>query len=335
MNQNNISYKKLLEIIELQTEVVQQGTDLGSIMNLVAQRAQTITHADGACIELVAKNELAYSAASGLAERFLGLRLYIENSLSGECIKLGKILISNDIENDSRVNKIACRQVGLRSMIVVPLSFREEVVGVLKVLSAKTDHFQEESIKILGLISELIGAAMFSALKNEESEVFYKATHDFLTGISNRSLFYDRLRQRLSQAKRKNEKFGIIMLDMDGLKEINDNYGHRTGDAAIKEVALRIKHSLRESDTVSRLGGDEFGVIASNGEDCNKLSVLIKRIYSEILNPFAFEEHKIELKVSAGYSIFSEDGSELEDLIEKADKSMYEAKRIRKGLAVS
>lgn len=125
------------------------------------------------------------------------------------------------------------------------------------------------------------------------------------------------------------------MMDMDGLKEINDNYGHRTGDAAIKEVALRIKHSLRESDTVSRLGGDEFGVIAANGEDCNNLSMLIKGIYSEISNPFAFEEHKMELKVSAGYSIFSEDGSELEDLIEKADKSMYEAKRIRKSLAVS
>jgi diguanylate cyclase (GGDEF)-like protein len=220
-------------------------------------------------------------------------------------------------------------------MIVVPLAFREEVVGVLKVMSAKTDHFQEESINILGLISELIAAAMFSALKNEESEVFHKATHDFLTGVSNRSLFYDRLRQRLSQAKRKSETFGIIMMDMDGLKGINDNYGHRTGDAAIKEVALRIKDSLRESDTVSRLGGDEFGVIAVDGGDCNNLSMLIQRIYSEISKPFVFEGHKLELKISAGYSLFSKDGSELEALIEKADQSMYEAKRIRKGLAVS
>jgi diguanylate cyclase (GGDEF)-like protein len=335
LKQNNISYKKLLEIIELQTEVVQQGMDLGCIMNLVVQRAQIITHADGACIELVAKEQLVYSAVSGLAKKFLGLRLFMENSLSGECIKRGEILVSNDIEDDNRANKIACRQIGLSSMIVVPLAFREEVVGVLKVMSAKTDHFQEESINILGLISELIAAAMFSALKNEESEVFHKATHDFLTGVSNRSLFYDRLRQRLSQAKRKSETFGIIMMDMDGLKGINDNYGHRTGDAAIKEVALRIKDSLRESDTVSRLGGDEFGVIAVDGGDCNNLSMLIQRIYSEISKPFVFEGHKLELKISAGYSLFSQDGSELEALIEKADQSMYEAKRIRKGLAVS
>ncbi len=87
---------------------------------------------------------------------------------------------------------------------------------------------------VFGKQKNFIGAAIFSALKNEESEVFHKATHDFLIGISNRSLFYDRIRQRLSQVKRKNEKFGIIMLDMDGLKETNDNYGHRTGDAAIK-----------------------------------------------------------------------------------------------------
>ncbi|MFV0352814.1 MAG: diguanylate cyclase domain-containing protein [Oscillospiraceae bacterium] len=235
MTPNNISHKKLIEIIELQTEVVQQGMDLGSIMNLVVQRAQTIAHAD-------------------------------------------------------------------------------------------------ETIQLLSLISELIDAAMFSALKNEKNEVFYKATHDFLTGISNRSLFYDRLRQRLSQAKRKNENFAIIMLDMDGLKQINDGYGHRTGDAAIKEVALRIKNSLRESDTVSRLGGDEFGVIVFNEEDCGKLSVWIERIYAAIARSFTFEEHSVELKVSAGYSVFPQDGNELEALIEKADQLMYEEKKARKGL---
>lgn len=332
MNKNNIRYEKLLEIIELQTEVVQQGLDLSSIMNIVVERSQIITNSDGACIELVEKNELVYSAVSGLAERFLGLRLYKEHSLSGECINIGKILISNDIEKDNRVNKVACRQVGLRSMIVVPLSFKEDIVGVLKVLSSNTDHYDDEVVRILELVSELIGAAMFSALKNEESEIIHKATHDFLTGIPNRSLFYDRLRQSLSHAQNKDEKFGIIILDMDGLKETNDNYGHRAGDAAIKEIALRIKNTLRESDTVARLGGDEFGVIAANTIDCNSISMLIERIYNEISKPFVFEDIKIELKASAGYSIYGEDGNELDHLIEKADKSMYESKRIRKGL---
>lgn len=332
MGQNSISDDKLLEIINVQTEVVQQGMDLSNIMDLVTRRTQLITNADGASVELIEKQELVYSAASGLAERFLGLRLGMENSLSGECIKAGVPLISNDIECDDRVNKAACRQIGLNSMIVMPLIYRNEVVGVLKVLSAKACHFNDGDIKILELMSGLIAAAMFNAMRNDESELFHKATHDSLTGISNRSLFYDRLRQKLSQALRKHEEFGIISLDMDGLKEINDNYGHRAGDAAIKEVALRINSTLRESDTVSRLGGDEFGIIVANVTDRNGLTSLIQRLDREIAKPFEFEGQKVTLRASIGYALFNEDGTELDVLIEKADKSMYAVKRAHKGL---
>ncbi|GFZ30200.1 hypothetical protein CSC2_07260 [Clostridium zeae] len=331
MNQNSVSNEKLLEIIKVQTEVAQQGMDLGNIMDLVTHRTKLITNADGASVELIEKKELVYSAASGMAKRFLGLRLGIENSLSGECMEKRIPLISNDIEIDDRVNKAACRQIGLNSMIVMPLICMNDVVGVLKVLSAKANHFNDDDIKVLELMSGLIAAEMFNAMKNGESELFYKATHDNLTGISNRSLFYDKLRQKLSQASRKQEEFGIITLDMDGLKEINDNYGHRAGDAAIKEVALRISSALRERDTVSRLGGDEFGIIVENVMDRDELKSFIQRIDFEITKPFEFEGHKINLRASIGYALFKEDGIELEVLIERADKSMYEVKRERKG----
>ncbi len=331
MDQNNVSNDKLMKIITVQTEIVQQGVDLSAIMDLVTQRSQEITNADGASIELIEKTELVYSAASGIAEKFLGLRLNIENSLSGECIRDRIPLISNDIETDDRVNKEACRKIGLNSMIVVPLIYINDVVGIIKVLSGKPGHFNEEDIKILELMSGLIAAAMFNAMKNDESELFHKATHDSLTGISNRSIFYDHLRQKLSKAMKKSECFGIISLDMDGLKEINDNYGHRAGDAAIKELALRISGALGEADTVSRLGGDEFGIIAESISDQNDIRLLIRRMDSEITKPFEFEENKINLKASIGYALFSEDGIEMEVLIEKADKSMYEAKRERKG----
>ena len=192
LKQNSICEDKLLEIIKVQTEVAQQGMDLSNIMDIVVHKTQLITNADGASVELIEKSELVYSAASGMAEKFLGLRLDIENSLSGECIKMRVPLISNDIEIDDRVNKVACRKIGINSMIVMPLIFNNEVVGVLKVLSGEVGHFGDEDIKILELISGLIAAEMFNAMKNEESELFYKATHDSLTGISNRSLFYDK-----------------------------------------------------------------------------------------------------------------------------------------------
>ncbi len=331
MNRNSVSNNKLMEIISVQTEIAQQSMDLSGIMDLVTQRTQHITKADGACVELIQKEQLVYSAASGIAEKFLGLRLDIEDSLSGECIKARVPLISNNIENDDRVNKNACRQIGLNSMIVMPLIFRDDVVGVIKVLSKKVDHFNDSNIKILELMSGLIAAEMFSAMRNEESELFHKATHDSLTGISNRSLFYDRLRQKLAKSMKKNENFGIISLDMDGLKEINDNFGHRAGDAAIKEVASRITNSMRDADIVSRLGGDEFGIIAGEVSNRDNLRDMIHRIDSEITKPFEFEGQQINLRASIGYALFSEDGIELEVLIEKADKSMYEAKRERKG----
>ncbi|MEO3946230.1 sensor domain-containing diguanylate cyclase [Gorillibacterium sp. CAU 1737] len=331
MNLNKVSNDKLLEIIGVQTEVAQQGLDLSGIMDLVTQRTQQITNADGASIELIEKTELVYSAASGMAEKFLGLRLHIANSLSGECIQKRVALLSHDIELDDRVNKEACRQIGLNSMIVLPLVFRNDVVGVLKVLSKKANHFDEDSIQVLELMSGLIAAEMFNAMRNEESELFHKATHDSLTGISNRSLFYDRLRQQLAKAMRKQDNFGIITLDMDGLKEINDQLGHRAGDAALQEMAMRIKSSLRESDTVSRLGGDEFGIIAATVVDREDIRSLIHRVDLELSKPFAFEGQAIPLKASMGYALFSEDGIELEVLIEKADKTMYEVKKERKS----
>lgn len=320
-----------MEIINIQTEVVQQGIDLSSIMDLVTQRSQQITNADGASIELIEKDELVYSAASGIAKKFLGLRLNIKNSLSGECIKSKLPLLSNNIEIDDRVNKEACRQIGLNSMIVIPLISSGTTVGVLKVLSKSVDHFSQESIKILEFMSDLIAAAMFNAIHNNKSELFYRATHDYLTGISNRASFYDRLRQKLSQALKYNDTFAIIALDLDGLKEINDNYGHRAGDAAIKEVASRISNKLFSSDTLARLGGDEFGVIVEKSISRDDIKSLIQQIDTEITKPFEFENQDILLKASIGYALFNEDGVELEDLIEKADKAMYEEKKSRKN----
>lgn len=332
MNQNSLPSEKLLEIIHIQTEVVQKGMDLSGIMDLVTHRVQQITDANGACVELIVKNELVYSASSGMAENFLGLRLSTRDSLSGESIKLRTTLICSNIEEDKRVNKSACRKVGLKSMIVTPLICENDVVGVLKVLSANIGHFTEDSIKVLELMSGLIAAAMFNVMRNEESELYYKATHDSLTGISNRSLFYDRLRQKLAQVLMGEVSFGIISLDMDGLKQINDICGHRAGDAAIKEVALRIKKKLREFDTVSRLGGDEFAILVASASEKNDLLSLMKRIESEIMKPFAFEHKKIKLSVSMGYALFDVDGTQLEELIEKADKEMYEMKKAHKGL---
>ncbi|WP_316672919.1 sensor domain-containing diguanylate cyclase [uncultured Tolumonas sp.] len=327
----NVTKGQLLEIIALQTNVVQQGLDLASIMQMVTRETQRLTHADGAVIELSEAGEMVYRAVSGLAENQLGLRLPMANSLSGYVVEVGKTLVCYDSEQDERVNREACNAVGLRSMIVNPLKFRDENIGVLKILYKRPNAFAHKDIEIVKLLSDLIAASMHTATEYGVNELYIKATTDQLTGVSNRALFFDRLRRIILESQRSGEIFGIVIFDMDSLKQINDHLGHRAGDAAIKEVALRVNTSIREYDTLSRLGGDEFGIILNKIHGIEDAKTLYQRITTSLNHAFIFEKNNIPLHVSIGYSIFDVDGKNIEELIEVADRRMYkekEAKRI-------
>lgn len=326
------SKEMLLEIIHTQAEIAKAGMDLGSVMALVAARAQYLTRAAGAVVELAEGDEMVYRAASGSAERQLGLRLKSGTSLSGRCVQERHILYCADSETDERVDRMASRKVGLRSMIVVPLNHLDSTVGVIKVLSPEVDAFSEADIQVLNLMSELIAAAMFHAVQFETSELYHRATHDAMTGLANRALFFDRLRQSLAQAGRNGERLGILNIDMDGLKPINDQYGHRAGDTAIRELATRMRQACRESDTVARLGGDEFGVILQRVDSASVLEHYCARLTESIsLRPVPFEQHEFLLGASIGSAVFPDDGTNMEGLLEKADRSMYEVKRTRKA----
>lgn len=330
---NNLkpSSDSLLEIIKIQTEIAKLGFDLSAVMALVAQSAQKLTRAMGAVIELAEGDDMVYRTATGVVESLLGLRLKRNGSLSGYCVEVGQALRCDDSETDERVDRDACRRVGLRSMIVAPLKHEGAVVGVLKVLATTPSAFNETDIQLLELMSELIAASMFHATQYESNELFHRATHDTLTGLANRALFFDRLRQRIAQAQRNSEGFGILNLDMNGLKQINDQFGHRAGDAAIKELAARIKAASRQADTVARVGGDEFGVILFHIGNREGVKLASRRLAQRIDMPFEFEQHVLKLSASIGSAVFPEDGMEMNALLEKADQAMYEVKRMRKG----
>jgi diguanylate cyclase (GGDEF)-like protein len=326
------SDSRLLDIIKTQTEIAKLGMDLGAVMALVAERAQQLTSAIGAVIELAESDDMIYRAASGLAAPHLGMRLQRRASLSGYCIEQGRALYCEDSEADDRVNREACRQIGLRSMVVVPLRHHDNIVGVLKVLSETPKAFNDADMKLLELMSEVIAASMFHASKYEESELFFRATHDALTGLPNRALFFERLHHRLAEAQRGYQPFGLLNLDMDGLKPINDKLGHRAGDAAIKALAARIKEASRTADTVARVGGDEFGVILNSIDDRHGAQTHLTRLVEHIAQPFEFEDKSIPLDASVGLAVYPNDGSDLNRLLDVADHAMYEAKRAKPRL---
>jgi diguanylate cyclase (GGDEF)-like protein len=321
------SADRLLGVIQAQTEIARLGMDLGGVMALVAERAQALTRATGAVVELAEGDDMVYGATSGIAESHLGLRLKRTGSLSGLCFLSGQPQRCDDSETDTRVDREACRRIGLRSMLLVPLRHHDDVVGVLKVLSGEPRAFDEEDQHMLGLMSDLIAAAMFHATQHESGELFYRATHDPLTGLPNRALFYERLRGILGAAGRELRRVGVLSVDMDGLKPINDSLGHRAGDAAICEVAARIRNSTRASDTVARLGGDEFGVILTQVATRERVLAQAQRMAARVGAHFMFEEQAVQLGASVGVAIYPDDGESLETLLEMADRAMYARKR--------
>lgn len=323
--------ERLRAIIHTQTEIARQGLDLGSVMALVAERAQALTGAAGAVIEMAEGQDMVYRAACGIAADQLGLRLPRDTSLSGLCVAQNRPLQCEDSECDPRVNREACRKVGLRSMVVVPLMHGDITVGALKVVGAQPQAFGAHDVETLTLISGLAAASMFHAVRYGASELFHRATHDPLTGLPNRALFYDRLRQTMAQAQRARSQVALVNFDLDGLKVINDRWGHRAGDAAIREAAERLRRTLRATDTPARLGGDEFAVIMVPVDGSQGAQVASQRLARRIGAPFSFEDRALDLKTSVGVSVFPDDGADIERLVDLADQRMYADKRARRA----
>lgn len=327
------SRDQLLAIIRVQTEIARHGLDLAPVMAVVVERALDLVKADGAVIELAEDDEMVYRAVSGIAAGQLGLRLKLASSLSGLCVLSGDIQHCSDTESDSRVDRAACRRMHIRSMVAVPLVHAATTIGVLKVMSKTVAAFAAVDEAVLGLLAEVLAADMFFAAKYATDDLYYRATHDEMTGLANRALFFDRIRNELARVKREGIEFGLLLIDMDGLKAINDSYGHLAGDAAICEIAKRARQTLRGSDTIARLGGDEFGVILQPSSGISFLAEGAARLQKAISQPFQYDSRQLILGASIGAAIATKDGLDLEALLEHADQAMYQNKRERKQLA--
>ena len=164
-----------------------------------------------------------------------------------------------------------------------------------------------------------------------EARVRYLALHDALTGLPNRSLLMDRLNQAIAQARRDHSQVGLLLLDLDHFKNINDSLGHFIGDGLLEEVAKRLRSVLREADTPARLGGDEFVVAACGLTDPADAEVLAKRILEALEPAFTIGGHKLHVGCSIGISLYPADGDNSAALLQAADTAMYQAKKKGRG----
>ncbi|MEC4723707.1 diguanylate cyclase [Noviherbaspirillum sp. CPCC 100848] len=177
-----------------------------------------------------------------------------------------------------------------------------------------------EPVRMIGTYSDV------TSRKQEDNANKYRAEHDTLTGLPNRHLFADRLRQCLLRAKRENTCFSVIYFDLDKFKAVNDQMGHEAGDLLLKEVGRRVTECLRDSDTVARIGGDEFVVLLSTINTEEHAVVVAQTILEALLKPFSIQSSQVSIGASLGVATFPSHGNTEEVLMRCADEAMYRAK---------
>jgi len=178
-----------------------------------------------------------------------------------------------------------------------------------------------------GVVSHLLGVFTdITARKEDEEQVWRQANFDALTGLPNRSLFLDRLSQAIKAARRDRTRFALLFIDLDGFKAVNDTFGHATGDLLLQEAAARLLVSVRSSDTVARLSGDEFTVILHDVEGRDEVGVVAAKMVTRMAEAFDLDGNLASVQASIGIAMFPDDADDAAVLIRLADRAMYGVK---------
>jgi diguanylate cyclase (GGDEF)-like protein/PAS domain S-box-containing protein len=253
------------------------------------------------------------------------------------------------------VNKAACRQFGYSEEELIGSNYRayvlkEDIKGVYKawnkvyrtgeplksypfatVKKDGTQMFVENSVSPLrDKEGKIIGFRAVSRdvtqRKQFEQKLADMATHDSLTGLPNRTLLSDRLTMGLALSRRTGNRLAVLMLDLDKFKVINDTMGHGVGDQLLKSVAERLIGVTRKSDTIARIGGDEFVLVLPQISSPDNAAMLAQRILDVFREPFIFDGHQLDVTTSIGIAVYPDDGKEIHILLKNADNAMYWAK---------
>ena len=239
------------------------------------------------------------------------------------------------IRNDGEVRWV--REVGKAYLITHGIP--EQTIGVLQDITAHKNSEQEiidarDTLEqqVVERTRELANTVKQLQVEIEErekiaAELDFLANHDALTGLPSLRLCKDRLDQSLAEARRNRQTSAVMFVDLDGFKEINDQHGHDLGDLVLKMTADRIKAEIRETDTVARIGGDEFVIILSSLPETAIAERIAATVIKQVARPLQIQDIEVEITASIGISLYPEHGTTAEKLIQSADKAMYQVKR--------
>ncbi len=218
----------------------------------------------------------------------------------------------------------------LRSMLTKDIGQRLFVSGVLLSLAPLVVVAMTHSVWLVPLFFFPLSALYISATLSVKRE--YQVNHDELTGLANRKLLILRTQEALSEAQQRNHRVGLLLLDLDRFKEVNDTLGHPTGDRLLQTVARRLTHSVRPGDLVARLGGDEFAVLLPQVRDAVSAREVATRLRVSLAEPMRLDGMDFDLEASIGIALYPNHAPDFELLMQRADVAMYVAKESRSGV---
>ena len=208
-------------------------------------------------------------------------------------------------------------------------TLEQKVLDRTRALEASAQENQQINQELRQSQNELL--LTIEALRRKDDDLHHLAFHDVLTGLPNRVLLLDRMQQSMAQATRQQERRGIVFVDLDQFKSVNDSLGHDAGDALLKEVAQRLQGALRESDTVARVGGDEFVVLLNSDASRDDCTAAAQKLIDSLASPMQLCGAAVPLAASLGIACFPDHANTPDELLKCADMAMYEAKASGRG----
>ena len=304
--------------------------DLPDVLDAVVTEAmRLIENARDVNIFLYKNNRLSFGAAlDSDGTRNKPWSKPRSNGLTYTVARNTGILIVEDMQNHPLFTTAPKDWVG--SIIGIPLKVGSNVVGVMNLSRSTVGGFSSSELRLLGLLSDQAAVAISNASLHQM--ISHQAYSDTLTGLPNRRALDERLEEEVQAARRNNYSFAVIMMDLDGFKDVNDTYGHATGDDVLRLVFNQMARGVRNTDFLARYGGDELTLILSQS-DMSSAQIVAEKIV-EGMRSIKFklpDGKKLKLGISGGIAIYPVNARNGPDLLRAADAALYKAKRYNRG----
>jgi diguanylate cyclase (GGDEF)-like protein/PAS domain S-box-containing protein len=327
-------------LLEFMNEMLKRGLDESFYQHLLEHAAKVIPGVEaGSILKRQADNRFHFMAALRYDLSVLRHLSLAENEILAD-YQTRQPLIVTDLhqQNAQLLDEERFTLLGrsgpvadIQTLLTIPVYLDDTLAAILSLDAFRPNAFTEEAKEMASAFATQIGIVLQrltleQALERSNQDLAKLANYDALTGLPNRTLFSDRLNQALAKARRTGSSVGLLFLDLDGFKVVNDSLGHSTGDVLLQAVAQRLANCTREEDTVARLGGDEFTIILSSLEAPQDAVYVARKVLECLEQPFLIDKHELHISTSIGMSSYPQDGYTTEELLRNADTAMYHAK---------